>query len=162
MASSTILSPRPLELAPAASLSELDQFCSGPLDAFLEEAARFKRSPMQPRSGHFPSKAAAGHKRSGSGSGKSSKAAAVKKALVSCMRICLTHWCCPPACHSVIWQRALGSALVQSSRADCTPVLLVFVLHVLHVLIVGSSRMALLLEGVLWRLASSARCSLTL
>lgn len=47
MASSTILSPRPLELTPAASLSDLDQFCSGPLDAFLEEASRFvKRSPV--------------------------------------------------------------------------------------------------------------------
>lgn len=84
MASSTILSPRPLDLAPAASLSELDQFCSGPLDSFLEEATRFiKRSPMQQRSGHSSSKGVSSHKRAASGSGKPNKAGAVKKAQVS-------------------------------------------------------------------------------
>ena len=83
MASSTILSPRPLDLAPAASLSELDQFCSGPLDSFLEEATRYiKRSPVQHRSGNPSSKATSNHKRSASGSGKSNKAGAVKKAQV--------------------------------------------------------------------------------
>jgi len=77
MASSTILSPRPLDLAPAASLSELDQFCSGPLDSFLEEAARTARSR-----GHSSSKAASSHKKAASGSGKLDKAGAVKKAQV--------------------------------------------------------------------------------
>jgi hypothetical protein len=114
MASSTILSPRPLELAPAASLSELDQFCSGPLDSFLQEAARFKRSPMH-RSGHSPSKAA-GHKRSGSGSGKSSKAAAVKKASVSCMRNSLTHCCFLPAFHVSFSSVYLGLSAFDAAK----------------------------------------------
>lgn len=80
MASSTILSPRPLELAPAASLSELDQFCSGPLDTFLEEATRLiKRS-----GGNHPSKAlhTSSHKKAASGPGKPPKAGGVKKAQV--------------------------------------------------------------------------------
>jgi hypothetical protein len=66
MASSTVLSsPRPLDLAPAASLSELDTLCSGPLDAFLEEATRV----IKHRSSASASAAGARHLLSGSTSG---------------------------------------------------------------------------------------------
>lgn len=51
--SATTLSPRPLELAPAQSLSDLATLCSGPLDLFLEEAAaRSKQARGAPRGGH--------------------------------------------------------------------------------------------------------------
>lgn len=82
MASSTILSPRPLELAPAASLSELDQFCSGPLDSFLEEATRLIK--IKRSGGNHPSKAlhTSSHKKAASSSGKPPKAGGMKKAQV--------------------------------------------------------------------------------
>jgi hypothetical protein len=42
MASTRILSPKPVEMAPAPSLelSQLDQLCSGNLDSLLDDACR--------------------------------------------------------------------------------------------------------------------------
>jgi hypothetical protein len=70
MASATILSPRPVEIAPAASLevSQLDQLCSGNLDSFLEEAT-----------GMFLSKHSQASKKAAANGSKPAKANAAEK-----------------------------------------------------------------------------------